>query len=345
MKKILIIEDDLIMRENMAELLELVGYKVEVAENGKAGVEKAKSFVPDLIVCDIRMPVLDGYGVLHVLSKEPLTSAIPFIFVTAKTERDDLRKGMEMGADDYLTKPFEDTELLKAVETRLKKSEHLTQKDKSNSDTISETDLLKSIKKLSSGTQIRIYDQKEKIFKAGDYPHFLFFIEEGRLKTYQLNKEGKELISNIYTQGDFFGFQPIIENRVYKETAEALQKSKIKRIPKEKFVSLIEKNKNASAKLVKIISQSLTEKEQELMHMAYDSVRKRVALRLIELMPENAENSVSISRTDLAAMVGTTSETLVRTLTELKDLQIIETDTHTITLLNRDKLNEFVKAW
>jgi len=345
MKKILIIEDDLIMRENMAELLDLVGYKVEVAENGKTGVEKVKTFIPDLIVCDIRMPVLDGYGVLHVLSQEPLTSAIPFIFVTAKTERDDLRKGMEMGADDYLTKPFEDTELLKAVETRLKKSELLNEKKETATETIRKTDLLKSIKELSTDMQPRLYDQKEQIFKAGHYPHFLFFVEEGRVKTYQLNKEGKELISNIYTQGDFFGFQPIIENRVYKETAEALQKSKIKRIPKEKFASLIEKNKHASAKLVKIISQSLTEKEQELMHMAYDSVRKRVALRLLELMPEDTENSVAISRTDLAAMVGTTSETLVRTLTEMKDLQIIETDSHTITLLDREKLNKFVKAW
>ena len=104
MKKILIIEDDLIMRENMAELLTLVGYKINTAEDGKVGVEKAKSFLPDLIICDIRMPVLDGYGVLHILSKEVSTASIPFIFVTAKTERNDLRKGMEMGADENIKK-------------------------------------------------------------------------------------------------------------------------------------------------------------------------------------------------------------------------------------------------
>lgn len=345
MKKILIIEDDQIMRENMAELLELVGYKVEVAANGKLGIEKAKSFLPDLIVCDIRMPVLDGYGVLHILRKERSTASIPFIFVTAKTERNDMRKGMEMGADDYLTKPFEDTELLKAVETRLKKSEFLNKPEKNDLKTISETDLLKSIKNLSTGTEPGIYDQKDQIFKTGDYPHFLFFIEEGSVKSYRLNEEGKELISNIYTRGDFFGFQPIIEGRTYIETAEALQECKIKRIPKEKFLSLIQKNKSASSKLIEIISQTLTEKEKELMHMAYDSVRKRLAIRLIELMPKDSENSISISRTDLAAMVGTTSETLVRTLTELKDLKIIETDIHSITLLDREKLNEFAKVW
>lgn len=333
------------MRENMAELLTLVGYKIETAEDGKAGVEKAKSFLPNLIICDIRMPVLDGYGVLHILSKEDSTASIPFIFVTAKTERDDLRKGMEMGADDYLTKPFDDTELLKAVETRLKKSDLLSKAEKNRSKTIDENDLLNNINKLSANTEPTIYAQKEHIFKTGDYSHYLFFIDEGSVKTYRFNKEGKELISNIYHQGEFFGYQPIIENRTYEETAEALEDSILKRIPKDKFLTLLGKNKNVLSKLVKIISKDLTEKEQELMHMAYDSVRKRIALRLTELIADESDQSISITRSDLAAMVGTTSETLVRTLTELRDLEIIETDMHKITLLNKKKLMELSKVW
>lgn len=345
MKKILIIEDDLIMRENMAELLSLVGYKVDIAQDGKIGIEKAKSFLPDLIICDIRMPVLDGYGVLHILSKEDSTASIPFIFVTAKTERDDLRKGMEMGADDYLTKPFDDTELLKAVETRLKKSKLLSKPEKPGSTTVDENDLANSIKKLSANSEPIIYGHKEQIFKTGDYPHYLFFIMEGSVKTYRFNEEGKELISNIYHHGEFFGYKPIIENRTYEESAEAIEDSKLKRIPKDKFLSLIGKNKNVLSKLVEIISKTLTEKEQELMQMAYDSVRKRLALRLIELIPDETDNSITITRSDLAAMVGTTTETLVRTLTELKDLKIIETDMHSISLLNREKLIEFAKAW
>ncbi|PLX02154.1 MAG: transcriptional regulator [Marinilabiliales bacterium] len=345
MKKILIIEDDLIMRENMAELLTLVGYKINTAEDGKVGVEKAKSFLPDLIICDIRMPVLDGYGVLHILSKEVSTASIPFIFVTAKTERNDLRKGMEMGADDYLTKPFDDTELLKAVETRLKKSDLLSKPEKAKSKTINENDLINSINKLATNSEPTIYAHKEQVFKTGDYPHYLFFVEEGSVKTYRFNEEGKELISSIYHHGEFFGFKPIIENRTYLESAEAIEDSKLKRIPKDKFISLIGKNKNVLSKLVKIISKSLTEKEQELMQMAYDSVRKRVALRLIELIPDDSDSSITITRSDLAAMVGTTSETLVRTLAELKDLEIIETDMHSISLLNRGKLMEFAKNW
>jgi len=345
MKKILIIEDDLIMRENMAELLTLVGYKVDTAENGKVGVEKAKSLLPNLIICDIRMPVLDGYGVLHILGKEMSTASIPFIFVTAKTERDDLRKGMEMGADDYLTKPFDDTELLKAVETRLKKSDLVSKTEKPISKPINENDLLNSINKLAINSEPTIYNHKDQVYITGDYPHYLFFVEEGSVKTYRFNEDGKELISSIYHHGEFFGYKPIIENRTYEESAEAIADSKLRRIPKDKFLSLIGRNKNILSKLVKIISKNLTEKEQELMQMAYDSVRKRVALRLMELMPDNSNSSIAITRSDLAAMVGTTSETLVRTLTELKDLEIIETDMHSISLLNREKLIEFAKNW
>ena len=125
MKTILIIEDNLDVRENTAEILELANYKVLQAENGKQGVELAQQVKPDLIICDIMMPVLDGYGVIHLLSKSSETASIPFIFLTAKSERMDFRKGMEMGADDYISKPFDDIELLKAVESRIKKNEIL----------------------------------------------------------------------------------------------------------------------------------------------------------------------------------------------------------------------------
>src|SRR5476651_2433091 len=122
-KKILIIEDNNDIRENVVEILELAGYQVFEANNGKKGVDLAVKNLPDIILCDIMMPELDGYGVLYMLNKNPETATIPFIFLTAKAERLDLRKGMEMGADDYLTKPFDDMDLLSAIETRLKKKE------------------------------------------------------------------------------------------------------------------------------------------------------------------------------------------------------------------------------
>ena len=295
------------------------------------------------------MPVLDGYGVLHVLSKSPATSGIPFIFVTAKTERKDVRKGMEMGADDYLTKPFEDTELLKAVETRLSKSA-IVKKDYSVdaegiNEFINEANILVSLKESSSKTELQVYEPKELICKTGDYPRFIFFIESGMVKSYRINADGKELISNTYEAGDFFGYQSVLEERTYNESAMALETSKILKITKEDFLSLIFKNRDVAYKLIKIISKNLSEKEDELIHMAYDSVRKRVALKLRELIPPEGGDSITISRTDLAAMVGTTTETLVRTLTEFKDLNIIDTDTQNIILLDREKLDELSRSW
>src|SRR5690554_6564305 len=121
MKRILLIEDNPEVRENTSEILSLANYDVIVAPNGKVGVELAQHQKPDLIICDIMMPEHDGYGVLHILSKNEGTAGIPFIFLTAKTEKADIRKGMNLGADDCLTKPFDDTDLLNAIEARLRK--------------------------------------------------------------------------------------------------------------------------------------------------------------------------------------------------------------------------------
>ena len=121
MEKILLIEDNEALRDNTAEILGLANYEVFTAENGKVGVEMAMANPPDLIICDIMMPVLDGFGVFQIISKNLELQHIPFIFLSAKSERNDLRKGMEMGADDYITKPFSDSELINAIRARLEK--------------------------------------------------------------------------------------------------------------------------------------------------------------------------------------------------------------------------------
>jgi DNA-binding response OmpR family regulator len=121
MSKILVIEDEPAILENVVETLQLEGFEVRGAANGKVGVETAREYHPDLIICDIMMPELNGYGVLLALRSQPATEHIPFMFLTAKAEREDMRKGMELGADDYLMKPFTTTELLAAVEARLQR--------------------------------------------------------------------------------------------------------------------------------------------------------------------------------------------------------------------------------
>lgn len=121
MNRILVIEDELQIRNNIQQILELSGYDVVVADNGEDGIDVAQSEQPDLIVSDIRMPRMDGYQLLSALQKNPITQDIPLIFLTARVEREDLRRAMSLGADDYVTKPFTPEELLSAIETRLAK--------------------------------------------------------------------------------------------------------------------------------------------------------------------------------------------------------------------------------
>jgi DNA-binding LytR/AlgR family response regulator len=125
MKKILVIEDEKILRENIKILLNEEGYEVVVANNGTRGIESAKIELPDLIICDIMMPGIDGYDVIKELSAGSTTKSIPFIFLTAKVAREDIRLGMNLGADDYLSKPFRAEELLKSIEARFRRIERL----------------------------------------------------------------------------------------------------------------------------------------------------------------------------------------------------------------------------
>jgi DNA-binding NarL/FixJ family response regulator len=123
MKKILVIEDEPEMRRNITTLLRFHQYETVGAENGRQGLELARRFNPDLILCDVMMPELDGYGVLQALQADASLAGVPFIFLTAKGEKDDLRSGMDLGADDYLTKPVGNKELVSAIEARLRRSE------------------------------------------------------------------------------------------------------------------------------------------------------------------------------------------------------------------------------
>jgi len=134
MSKIIVIEDENAVRENLHELLELEGHTAFSASDGRDGIELIRQHLPDLIICDIQMPKMDGYQVLEALSEDPYTNSIPFIFLTAKTSRSDMRTGMDLGADDYLTKPFTHDEVLEAIASRLKKQSAVAQHYESQMD-------------------------------------------------------------------------------------------------------------------------------------------------------------------------------------------------------------------
>ena len=352
MKKILIIEDNDTIRNNAAEILELSNYKVIVAENGKIGIEKALEFLPDLIICDIMMPVLDGYGVLHALSKNVSLKTIPFIFLTAKAERSDYRRSMDLGADDYITKPFSGTELLNAVDVRLKKMDAL-KKDLAEgleglTDLMKSTNISKhSITSITEHRNINKYKKKQIIYSEGNHPNRLYFILKGKVKTYKSNDDGKELVTELYSTNEFLGHIALLEGSAYRETAEAMEETELAVIPKEDFEELINNNPEVVKKFIQLLAKNIAEKEDQLVNMAYNSLRKKVAEALVLLQKkyhkQKDENFlIDISRESLASIAGTAKESLIRTLSDFRSEKLIDIQNNGIKILNEKKLANLI---
>lgn len=343
MKTLLVIEDNAEMRENTSEILTLAGYKVIAAENGKTGVDLAIKSNPDLIICDVMMPELDGYGVLHVLSKNPKTSGIPFIFLTAKSEKEDFRKGMNLGADDYITKPFSDSDLMDAIETRLRKSATLKQDFDGSiqglNDFFNNAESLDALIKLTGDRKPKTYHKKEAIFQEGNLPNAIYFIGKGRVKSFKTNEDGKEFITGMHVAGDFIGYLPMLEGGDYNESAAALEDSEIYQIQKNDFISLIYSNREVANRFIKMLSNNLIEKEERLLSLAYNSVRRRVAEALLMLQERHQNSSdIHISREDLSNIVGTATESLIRTLSDFRGEGLVELKAGQVRVLDSRRL-------
>lgn len=343
METVLLIEDNDEIRENMGEILELARYNVLLAANGKEGVTLALAQQPDIIICDIMMPVLDGYGVLHMLQKNESTMNIPFIFLTAKTERSEIRKGMELGADDYITKPFEGTELLNAIATRLKKSaaqkNEAAREESQNKKTIDEA--------FDEHGYITSYKKKQVIYSARGHAYHLFRVISGRVKTFKLNDDGKELVTGLYSAGDYFGYVALLENTDYKESAAVMEDAEIASVQKDIFTDIIEGNRAELKKFVQLLAGNVAAREEQLLNMAYNSLRKKVAGALLQLSQKyktagEAQFTISISRDNLAALAGTAKESLIRTLSDFKDEGLIDIQGSNISLVNERKLTQMV---
>ncbi|MBL7696898.1 MAG: response regulator [Chitinophagaceae bacterium] len=350
MNTILVIEDNNEIRENTAEILQLAGYKTFTAENGKTGVETALRETPDLIVCDIMMPVLDGYGVLHLLNKNDTTKNIPFIFLSAKSERTDLRKGMEMGADDYITKPFEEIELLNAIEVRLKKKSVLNQEYANNASGVGnflhdlkETGLVNHLK---DQYDIVKYSKKQFLYQESNRPRFVYFVVKGKLKSIKIHEDGKEYIQELFGEGDFIGHLPIIEDRNYDESVIVLENAEVLQLPKEDFMQMMNAEPAVLQKFVRLMTKNIREKEERLLTLAYSSLRKRVAKALLDIdakyNKDSGANAIDISRDDIAHYVGTATESLIRTLSDFKQEKLVNIIDGRISIANRDKLRNLI---
>ena len=330
-KTILIIEDNIDIREGTTEILELTGrYDVITAENGRIGVDLATRHIPDLILCDIMMPELDGYGVLFMLSKIESTAKIPFIFLTAKAERADMRKAMEMGADDYLTKPFDDVELMNAIDVRLKRHEQLAAEAAPEDLNLSAAEQVLLLHELIANSRVKTVKKKQAIYEKDDSPTYIYYVKSGQVRSFKSYKDGRELSTGIFIQGNYFGYASILLNENYEDYAEAVEPSEIVLIPKDSFLELLWKKPAIASKFIKLLSSDIREKEEQLLGFAYHSVRKRVANALISVAEKSGVNIsqideciIDITRDGLASIAGTANETVSRMLSDFKEERLI----------------------
>ncbi|WP_118196052.1 response regulator [Albibacterium indicum] len=334
-KTILVIEDHDDIRESIVEILEMADYQVISAADGKSGFELALKHIPDLILCDIMMPILDGYGVLYLLGKHEETSKIPLIFLTAKAERTDVRKAMEMGADDYLTKPFDDIELLNAVESRLKK-----RRSHGVVSNIIPQDVETFFEELSEAGKTRKYKKKQLIYQESDSPLYLYRVNKGTLRSFLFYDVGRELTIGIFTKGDFFGYDTILTDSKYYENVETLEDCELTLINKSDLQDLVTKRPTLNAKFIHLLASNNQLKSEKLLSLAYGTVRKRIAEALVfytEKLSGTHENDtykIRVLRDDLASMAGTANETVSRILADFKDENLITKEGNSIHVLD-----------
>ena len=343
MKTILLIEDDVTIRENTAELLEMAGFAVLTAENGQLGVAQALATRPDLVVCDIMMPVLDGYGVLQIFNQNAQLAGVPFIFLTAKTERTDLRRGMELGADDYLTKPFDKAELLSAITGRLNRFQHLRPDYAATAQGLGEflddARAVGDLAGLSADRKVHVLRRKQDVYLEGDEPTRVYFVQTGRVKTVKTTDGGKELITGLYGPGEFFGYLALLGHGPHPDSAVAVEESELVYIPQDDFTQLLWRNAEVGQHFIRLLAGRVSERETQLLAMAYSSIRRRVADTLLHLHAQaGLDGAIELAREDLAAMVGTAPESLIRTLSEFKQDGLVALTPKNIRVLEPEKL-------
>jgi CRP-like cAMP-binding protein len=343
--RVLIIEDNDDIRESTAEILELANYAVIQAVNGKEGVAMAVSDLPDLILCDIMMPEMDGYSVLHLLGKKPETAVIPFIFLTAKTDRQDMRKGMEMGADDYLTKPFDDVELFNAIDIRLKKHHNHKILNSSSLDHLSSLIVnkngLEELKRYIAERKVRQIKKRQVIYYEGDTANGLYLILSGKVKTFKVAQDGRELLTGLYGAEEYFGTAALLAGENYMETAEAVDNTSLCLIPRDLMEQLLNKYPDVSGQFIKLLANNVLQNEAQLLQLAYHSVRKRMAEVILRLKGDEGDQSqlsLSVSRDNLASMAGIATETVSRILSDFKDEGLIERTGSKIVVLDSIRL-------
>jgi CRP/FNR family transcriptional regulator, polysaccharide utilization system transcription regulator len=270
---------------------------------------------------------------LHAIQNNPDLSSIPFVFLTGEVKRNDFRTAMDLGADDYLAKPFSGDELLKVVGMRLKKKQAAGKSCSKDMERLKK--FIDEVRSSSQGSIlpgnqfVRKFRKKEFVFHEGDKAENLYFLVSGKVKSFKTNYWGKEYITDIYKEGDFFGYLVLFEGNEQKESAMAIENSQIVLISRQDFYDLLHSNNDVSDSFIKMLSTNLEIAEEKLMNQAYDSARKKVAEALIYLSKKyhgegDPESSFPVHRDNISAIAGLSPESVSRNLTDLRKEGVIK---------------------
>lgn len=338
-KKIIVIEDNFEVRDNLCEILQLAGYETFQASNGIEGIELISKITPDLVICDVMMPKLDGFGVLKIMNKSNTTKFIPVIFLTAKSEKDAMRKGMGLGAADYIVKPFDDTELLEAIEIRIAKNRKIEQNTLSDHLSLyTSPKSLKLIDQLIADKETRTFSPKEYIYKAHQNLHFVYWLEKGLVKLTSSNSFGKQLTSALISANHFVGLDAVLMESPTVKDLICLTETTVRLIPHTEFTKLVESNTLFSNVLLRHFAELNMHNQRRCLEFAYFSVSQKVASALLMLDDVFEPNPIDVSREDIAELAGIAKESTIRTLSELKSVKVIRVTGSKINILNKQAL-------
>lgn len=343
---VLIIDSDKTFCSRVVNVLKLAGYGVLNAYSGKEGVSIGLEHDPDIILCDNQLHDFDGYAILQLLKRNEKTRAIPFVFTSAKNGIVDLRRAMDLGADDYLIKPFSDSQLLKTLDTRLKKHQfykdhfgNINNKQINHNHNGSVSATNGSIfDSLLEERKVRSFKKGHAIFFEGDPCTLIWILLSGTIKTTKMAEDGRELITGIFHQNDFLGINSLFADDSYFETAIAVTDCKLTNISRTHFEALIFQHTEIAKRTIGSLSVQIRQQEEQLMQIAYQSVRKRISEAILRLSKLQESAHIQITRIDLAALSGTAPETVSRILTDFKNEGLIEKNGNDLTILGINKL-------
>lgn len=342
--RILVIEDNDEVRDNLADILTLAGYRATQAAAGKEGIELATSQPFDLILCDVMMPGLDGFGVLKILGEREDTRGIPFVFVTAKSEHADLRRGMNLGADDYVTKPFYKDELLRVIEVRLRRAR--VQRPgpppvTTWSGFLSAGALADALGTLLDKRSRRAYRRGEAVFREGDSVRDVFVLKSGFAKHQNSTDFGKTLIVYVFRPGDLFGYPEAIAKTPYQHDAVALTDIEVDILPAADVRAAMASDPNVADLIIGHLAHGLLDADRRMMYQAYLSVRERCAQALLRADETfGSRGAWPMSREELAQWAGTAKETFIRNLTEFRNAGLVEAEGNVVRVVDGAELRQ-----